>query len=118
MKYYKRNDDGSIAAATTVHGNGWTLDGKDEDRDGWMPFETDEEAYAFFASPANDRLTDMDSVFETLPPEVQEMFEPAWTTVRNLVQAGKLERAHRFISSLAIPEDLASTRESILEHLT
>lgn len=52
MKYYKRNEDGTILTGNKIHGNGWVLDGSDPTitHDGWRWFETDEEAYRWFAA--------------------------------------------------------------------
>lgn len=51
MKYYRRNEDGTISTANELHGPGWSLDGTNpnEGRDGWLPFATDEAAYSWFA---------------------------------------------------------------------
>jgi hypothetical protein len=69
------------------------------------------------APSSSTLLTDLDSDFETLPAEVQAMFEPAWTTVRNLIQAGKNVRAYNFVNALAVPANLTATKAAILEKL-
>jgi hypothetical protein len=69
------------------------------------------------APASSPLLTSLDSDFEALPAGVQAMFEPAWTTVRNLIQAGKNVRAYNYISALTVPENLAATKAAILEKL-
>jgi hypothetical protein len=66
---------------------------------------------------ASSLLTELDTIFESLPAEVQLQFEDAWSTVRALYQAGKLVRAYNYISALPVPENLAATKAAILEKL-
>ena len=61
-------------------------------------------------------LTSLDTAFETLvPAELQHAFEVPWTTVRNLIQAGKISRAAAFVRSLTVPEGLTSLRDQIAD---
>jgi hypothetical protein len=69
------------------------------------------------ATSSSTLLTSLDTDFEALPAEIQAMFEPAWTTVRNLIQAGKNVRAYNFVSALTVPENLAAPKAAILEKL-
>jgi len=69
------------------------------------------------APASSPLLTELDSDFEALPAGVQAMFEPAWTTVRNLIQAGKNVRAYNFVNALTVPESLEATKAAILEKL-
>jgi len=62
-------------------------------------------------------LSELDTAFEALPAEVQSAFEPAWATVRNLIQAGKNVRAYNFVNALTVPESLEATKAAILEKL-
>jgi hypothetical protein len=81
--------------------------------DGWMV----ESAQGQPAQSESAILSELDALFEALPAEVQAMFEPAWTTVRNLMQAGKSVRAYNFVAALTVPESLEATKAAILEKL-
>jgi len=63
-------------------------------------------------------LATLDEAFEArVPAAVLPMFEPAWVIVRNLLQAGKRERAIGFVSGLAVPPDLIPVRDEIVAML-
>lgn len=78
----------------------------------------EEQLAAALAVPATEAastvLADLDESFEALPEEVQVIFEPAWATVRGLMQAGKSARAYRFVQALNVPAQLEEVRASIL----
>lgn len=60
MKYYKKEENGNILTALEIFGPGWKLDQTTvgESHDGWIGFETDEEAYEYFAqNPDNLKVT-------------------------------------------------------------
>lgn len=61
-----------------------------------------------------DLLAALDEAFETHVPEaLRAQFEPAWVTVRNLLQSGKIGRAAAFVRALPVPAELEPAREQI-----
>jgi hypothetical protein len=75
------------------------------------------------ARPALDQtatvLAQLDEAFETLiPGELQHLFEAAWSTVRNLLQADKRGRAINYIATLPVPAELIPIREQIVTMLS
>jgi hypothetical protein len=117
--FYKPQSDGSIHRSDAIHTPSYSLteDNKSESRDGWVWFDDSQIAYAYFsnlASGVDKILADLDNAFESMVPEsIRPSFETAWTTVRNLVQAGKSERAASYVSSLEVPEELVSAKNEI-----
>ena len=117
--FYKQQEDGSIQRSDAIYTPAYSLteDNKSESRDGWVWFEESQSAYAYFSnltSGVDKILADLDNAFESMVPElIKPNFETEWTTVRNLVQAGKSERAASFVLSLDVPEELISVRDEI-----
>ena len=68
-------------------------------------------------SPSTDLLAEMDAEFSLLHDAVQAAFAAPWATVRVLVQAGKQSLAHAYVDSLAVPDDLLTTKAAILAKL-
>ena len=113
MKYYKREENGNIQTASEIFGPGWKLDQTTigESHDGWIAFETDEEAYTYFAQDLNNSEFPPYETSTGIKLATQEQDQTAFTRMLALIDLTQMDPSEMVIIKDAAGEQHGVTVE-------